>query len=210
MTARLIGRKTSSNVQKVMWTAAELGLTYTQEERGGAFGGLDTAEFGALNPLRLVPVWIDETVTLAESHAIMRYLSEQHGGIGPSDPARRAIADQWTEIAQTRFNPAVTAIFWQAFRTPPRDQDAARIAAAVEQLANASAIFEARLGEVPYLAGDAFSLADIAAGTMMHRYWTLPFARPERPNLLAWTDRLRDRAPFRDIVETSYESLRGV
>ena len=65
------------------------------------------------------------------------------------------------------------------------------------------------MAESKWLGGAAFSLADIAAGTMMHRYWTLPFDRPERPALARWTDQLRERAAFREIIETSYEDLRG-
>ena len=53
---RIWGRTTSSNVQKVMWAVAELGLAHERIDVGGAFGGLDSAGISAMNPNRLIPV----------------------------------------------------------------------------------------------------------------------------------------------------------
>ena len=45
------GRRSSLNVQKVMWAIGELGLSRTPHRReADPFGGLDTAEFRAMNP----------------------------------------------------------------------------------------------------------------------------------------------------------------
>ena len=67
------GRATSVNVQAVMWALAELGLTSERIDAGGAFGGLDTPEFGAMNPNRKIPVLHDRGAHLWESAAIVRY-----------------------------------------------------------------------------------------------------------------------------------------
>ena len=53
------GRSTSSNVQTVMWTLAELGLENERINVGGAFGGNDTADYLAMNPHGLIPVLQD-------------------------------------------------------------------------------------------------------------------------------------------------------
>ena len=39
------GRKTSFNLQKVMWLVGEMQLEHRHIELGGRFGGLDTPEF---------------------------------------------------------------------------------------------------------------------------------------------------------------------
>ena len=67
------GRTTSSNVQTVMWAIAELGLEHERIDAGGPFGGLDTPEFAAMNPNRLVPVLRDGGEYLWESASIVRY-----------------------------------------------------------------------------------------------------------------------------------------
>ena len=53
------GRKTSSNVVPVMWAIGELGLKHVRHNAGGSFGGLDTHEYGEMNPNRLVPTMRD-------------------------------------------------------------------------------------------------------------------------------------------------------
>jgi hypothetical protein len=47
------GRRSSFNVQKVMWLIGELGLEHQHIDAGGNFGGLDTADFLAMNPHRV-------------------------------------------------------------------------------------------------------------------------------------------------------------
>ena len=71
------GRKTSSNVQTVMWAVAELGLEHERFDVGGAFGGTDTEEYLAMNPMGLVPAFKDGDLTLFESCAIVRYLGQK-------------------------------------------------------------------------------------------------------------------------------------
>ncbi len=53
------GRKTSSNVQALMWCIGELGLPYQRYDIGHRYGGTDTDEFYRLNPNRTVPVLQD-------------------------------------------------------------------------------------------------------------------------------------------------------
>lgn len=69
------GRKSSFNLQKVMWLIGELGIAHKHVELGGSFGGLDTAEFLAMNPHGRVPVIDDAGIIVWESHAILRYLA---------------------------------------------------------------------------------------------------------------------------------------
>jgi len=57
---KVFGRRSSVNVQKVMWLVGELGLPHEHVPLGGAFGGLDTPEFLAMNPNGRVPVIDDD------------------------------------------------------------------------------------------------------------------------------------------------------
>jgi RimJ/RimL family protein N-acetyltransferase len=94
---RVWGRISSSNVQKVMWAIGELGLAHERIDAGREYGGLDTPEYGALNPNRRIPTLRDGDVVLWESNVIVGYLSARYGAgrLWPLDPAARGIADQW-------------------------------------------------------------------------------------------------------------------
>ena len=52
----ILGKRSSINVRKVLWTCEEAGLAYQQEDYGSGFKPLDTPEFQRLNPNSLVPV----------------------------------------------------------------------------------------------------------------------------------------------------------
>ncbi len=88
---KIWGRLSSVNVQKVVWAVRELALPHTLTEAGGAFGGLDTPEYGRMNPNRRVPVIDDGGFVLWESNAIVRYLAARYGA-GSLWPATRVCA----------------------------------------------------------------------------------------------------------------------
>jgi glutathione S-transferase len=64
---KIWGRKTSINVQKVLWCCEELGLQYERIDAGGASGLTRDPEYLALNPNGLVPTISDDGFVLWES-----------------------------------------------------------------------------------------------------------------------------------------------
>ncbi|MGE4112522.1 MAG: glutathione S-transferase N-terminal domain-containing protein, partial [Burkholderiales bacterium] len=76
---KIWGRTNSINVQKVLWSCAEMNLPYERIDAGMNFGVNNTPEFKALNPNGLVPLIDDDGFVLWESHAIVRYLARKHG-----------------------------------------------------------------------------------------------------------------------------------
>ena len=86
---------------------------------------------------------------------------------------------------------------------------AAAIAGALRRTSRCFEIINARLATSRWLAGDAFSIADIAAGVALHRWSTIEVERPVMPNVVAWHERLAERQAFRDVVCRPYEELRG-
>ena len=73
------GRKTSSNVQAVMWCIAELGLEHERIDAGLTYGVVDTPEYLAMNPNGMIPTIRDgDNPPLWEAGAILRYLANSN------------------------------------------------------------------------------------------------------------------------------------
>lgn len=135
---KIWGRRSSFNVQKVMWLVGELQLDHTHVDVGGKFGGLDTPAFLAMNPHGRVPVLEDGDVIVWESHAILRYLAARYGGerFWPADPAVRSLADRWMDWAHTSLQPDfLGGVFWGFYRTPDDQRNWPAIQAAVARSA---------------------------------------------------------------------------
>lgn len=199
---KIWGRRNSVNVQKVMWTVAELGLKHERVDAGGTFGVVNEPAYGALNPNRTVPTIEDDGLVLWESNVIVRYLAAKHapGKLIPTGAGDRAKAEMWMDWQQTVVNPPLGPVFVGLIRTPPEKRDASAIDAAAERVAKAMHILDGALAKRAYLMGDAFTVADIPAGCAAHRWLALPLERPNLPNLKAWHDRLAKRRPFAEHV----------
>ena len=205
------GRATSSNVQFVMWGVAEMGLEHERLDVGGSFGGNDTPEFLAMNPMGRVPVIEDGDITLFESQAILRYLAARHGAeaLWPADAVARAPVDQWMEWSKTSVAPTVIyKVFWQMIRVTKAERNQPLVDEGVAELRQLMAIADARLGRHEWLVGDTMTLADISFGTNLYRYFTVDFERADLPNLQAYYDRLCARPAYAENVMVSFESLR--
>jgi glutathione S-transferase len=203
---RIWGRRNSSNVRKVLWTAAVLGIDFELIEAGGAFGGLDTPEFLAMNPNRLVPVIDHDGFVLWESHSIIRYLANEFDEVGalyPSLAQPRAEVDRWLDWLSSTLQPAERAMFFNLIRLPPDQRDLSAIRASEKSTTHLFHMVEAKLASSRFIAGDNFSLADIPLGVMAHRYLAMPeITRPDLPNLNIWFQGLNDRPGFEKYVNT--------
>jgi glutathione S-transferase len=192
------GRTNSINVQKVMWTIAELGLPVERVDAGMAFGIVNEPWYAGLNPNRLVPAIDDDGVVLWESNVIVRYLAAKHalGTLMPSDPALRAKAEMWMDWQQNSLGPWLGPVFMGLIRTPAEKRDMAAIGAAAEKAAATVALLDKQLAGKTFLLGDQFTVADIPVGCSVYRWYALPVEHPELPNLRAWYERLTKRPGF--------------
>ncbi|MGD9915607.1 MAG: glutathione S-transferase family protein [Rhizobiaceae bacterium] len=206
------GRKTSGNVQIVMWALAELGLPVERHDVGGAFGGNDKPDYLAMNPNGLVPTLRDKGVDLWESAAIVRYLGAAYGddGFWPRDPVKRAALDKWAEWSKTSFQPTLLpGIFWQLVAKRPQERDEQLVTTSVANLKKLVVMIDRRLGEGgDYLGGDAISFADCIFGTLLYRYFTLDFDKVPAANLEAYYQRLVQRPAYAEHAMVSFEGMR--
>lgn len=200
---KILGRKTSSNVQKVLWVADELKLRYERADIGGPFGGNDTPEYLKLNPNGKVPTIIeDDGWVMWESNAITRYLAAKYGDgtLYPADLRVRASAERWMDWQTNTVSPQMVGVFRGLVRTPPEKRDPAAIAKARDGLARLMGILDAHLAQSDYVAGPAFTVGDIPLGIAAWRWFEMPIEREDYPHLRRWFERLAERPPYQTHV----------
>jgi glutathione S-transferase len=205
------GRRNSLNVQKAMWAIGELAIPHEHIDAGGPFGGLDTDEFGQMNPNRRIPVIEDDGVVIWESHAIVRYLAAKYGAgsFWPEDAGVRARSDMWTDWTLADLQPAFIGLFWNLWRTPEDERNWNLIRQGVARSAILFQLLDRHLADKPFIAGDTLTFGDIPAGAQLYRYFELEIDRPHLPNVEAWYERLKSREPYRTHVMVSFEDLKG-
>ncbi|AUH53038.1 glutathione S-transferase [Chromobacterium sp. ATCC 53434] len=194
---RILGRSSSINVRKVLWTCHEIGLDYQREDWGRGVRPVSDPEFLALNPFEMIPVLVDGDVVLSESNTICRYLAAKHGrhDLLPLDPAARAAVEKWMDWQAADLNPAWVYAFHALSRNSPDHRDPARIADSVASWKKQMALLESQLGD-GWVLGDTFTLADIVLGGAVQRWLLTPFDKPALPKAEAYFERLRRRPAY--------------
>jgi len=196
----ILGRSTSINVRKVLWTCAELGLSHRHTEWGAGDLSLRDPAFLALNPNALVPVIRDGDFVLRESNTICRYLASQAGrtDLLPAEPAARASVEQWMDWQATELNTAWRHAFMGLVRKSSAFADPAQIDASVQAWNRHMALLDEVLrGSGTFVTGESFTLADVVLGLATHRWFMTPMPRPALQSVAAYYDRLDERAGFR-------------
>ena len=221
---RILGRASSINVRKVLWTCAEIGLSFEREDWGAGFRPTSDPAFAALNPNAMVPVVIqppgggpplppeggapprerpvagaDADFVLWESNTICRWLATEHGrtDLLPSAPRERANVERWMDWQLGDLNNAWRYAFMGLVRRSPQHRDAAAIADSAAQWNRLMSLLDAQLARGgPFVCGATFTLADIVLGLSAHRWYATPIERPGCPALRAWYERVSTRPAF--------------
>jgi glutathione S-transferase len=199
---KLWGRINSINVQKVLWALDELKAPHERIDAGMAFGVVNDAFYKKMNPNARVPTIDDDGFVLWESNAIVRYLAAKHGagGLSPSDLRVRADAERWMDWASIHVGPAMGPAFLGLIRTPADKRNMPQIEAAVEATAQQFQVLEQGLEGRNYVAGQSFTMGDIAIGVNVYRWYALDVKRPRFPRIEAYHERLKQRPAFQKHI----------
>lgn len=125
--ATVIGGPASPFVRKVLAVCELKGVPYRLDPIVPFYGN---DGFGDLSPLRRIPVWIDDRVSLCDSTVICEYLEERYPApsVLPGDAAARAQARWLEEYSDTRLADVfIWRVFYEAVTAPfifqqPRDK----------------------------------------------------------------------------------------
>lgn len=196
---KILGRASSINVRKVLWLCDELAIPFEREEWGEGFKSPKDAAFRSLNPNALIPVILDDDYVLWESNTIIRYLANAYGGewLYPYGPRARARVDQWIDWQATELNTAWRYAFMSLVRQSPAHQDPRLLEAASRGWEYTMGILNKQLEKTgAYVAGDAFTLADIPVGLSVNRWYETPLEHAEFPAVRDYYERLTARKGY--------------
>ena len=192
---KIYGMPDSGNCYKPRLLMAKLGKPFEHVELSSHNGATRSAEYTAKNPNAMVPLLeLDDGRLLAESNAILLFLGEGTRFV-PSDAYERALAYQWLFFEQYSHEPYI-AVRKALLTFPERAKDATpeRLALTFERGNKALRVMEKRLGQSPFFAGDAMSVADIALYAYTHEAGAGGFDLTAYPAVTAWLGRVSNDA----------------
>ncbi|MBL09790.1 MAG: glutathione S-transferase [Acidiferrobacteraceae bacterium] len=195
---RLLGRKTSGNVQKVLWLLEELGVDYIREDYGRQFGNTGDAAYLQMNPTGKVPTLIDGEYIIWESNTILRYLClKQNSDLIPGDLASRAKCETWMDWLLASLNSHYLNVFKESKKA---EEDRTEIDVMGSALIDQLSILDKHLERNKWIGGDFFSMADIALGPICNRCLGFPINLPELASTRRWHDLISERTAYQKVV----------
>lgn len=211
---KLWGRKSSINVQKILWCFAELGLVegkdFERIDAGLHFGQNRTPEFLKLNPNGLVPTLEDGDVVLWESNTILRYLARQydHHKRFSTDINIQYQSEKWMDWQLGTMWPPLRVALLGLTRTPEADRNYPFIQKSYQEADSLLKLFDQQLSTQKYCAGDHFQTGDIPLALCVNRWVLLNQTFPEQTgprtqlsNIDAWMKRLEENTQYKLVEE---------
>jgi glutathione S-transferase len=196
---KLLGRKTSGNVQKVLFLLEELRLPYAREDYGRQFGNTLTDAYRALNPNAKVPTMIDGDLVIWESHTILRYLAALHApALHGATPGDRTMVERWMDWGLGAINAPYVAVFKDVKNAP--GARAADFAEQVKTLIEQLKILDGELAKREWLALDRLTLAEIALAPIVTRCLAFEIERAALPALEKWQAAIDARPAFQVAI----------
>ncbi|MDZ4376326.1 MAG: glutathione S-transferase N-terminal domain-containing protein [Phenylobacterium sp.] len=187
------------NGHKVSIMLEELGLPYRLIAYDMLAGDHLKPEFRRVNPNGRLPAIEDHDPVgggapfcVFESGAILLYLSEKAGGaLVPGDPQGRSRALQWLMWQMSGLGPSHGQAH-HFVRYAPEGEDYG-VARYMNEARRLLAVMDRRLGEATYLAGDEYSVADIAAWPWVRATRAIAIDLSSWPNVGRWFEAIAQR-----------------
>lgn len=190
---------TSPNVQKIYLMLEETKLPYKEHFVDVWKGEQYNPDFIKINPNSKIPAIVDsdgpggKPITVFESGAILIYLAEKTGQFMPKDPVKRYETLQWLFFQTSSVGP-MFGQFTHFKLFAPKDKDNSyamgRYQSEVKRLYE---VLEKRLAGSRYIAGDEYSIADIATFPWTRSHDTQGVKWEDNPNLARWFKSIEER-----------------
>ncbi len=194
------------NGRKASIMLEETGLVYTVHPINISENEQFAPEFLKISPNNKIPAIVDqdEGVTMMESGAILIYLAEKTGRLLSSDRQTRLKALEWLMFQKAGVGPMLgQAHHFLRFNPDVSEYASERYANEARRLYG---VMDRRLGEASYLAGEEYSIADIATWPWISRYDWQQIDLNEFPNVRRWYVEIAERP----TVQAGYHVPRRV
>jgi GSH-dependent disulfide-bond oxidoreductase len=185
------------NGHKIHIMLEELGLEYKAIPIDIGAGDQFTPEFLAISPNNKIPAIVDsdgpggKPLALFESGAILFYLAEKTGKFFPLDPVGRYTTMQWLMFQMGGVGPMLGQAHHFRIYAPEK------IEYAVNRYSNEAkrlyGVMDTQLGVTRYLAGNDYSIADIATFPWTRSWKNQGIELDEFPNVKRWFDEISAR-----------------
>lgn len=187
----------SPNSQRASIMLEECGLDYEVRGLNIRKRETHTPDILALNPYGKVPILVEDAqdggapLVLFESGAILIHLAETQRMLLPAEPRARAETMAWLMVVLTSLGPfSGQAHHWTELS--PEKPEVARVHS-VGTVTRVYRVLEARLAAHRHIAGDAYSIADVAAYPWVWRHGWAEQRLEDTPHLLRWFEEMGAR-----------------
>ncbi|KAM0949793.1 putative glutathione transferase [Dioscorea sansibarensis] len=208
---KVFGSPTSTEVARVLACLFEKDVDF-QLIRIDGFKGMERKpDYLKLQPSGQALTFEDGNETLVESRKICRYIAEKFADQGNKDllgkgTLERASIEQWLQTEMQSFEPPTSALVFNLAYAPIMgiEPDQEIITKSKAKLAELLDVYEQRLEETNYLAGDKFTLADLSHLPNTQRLIATTRCGNlfrSRKRVSNWWDRISRRSSWRKVVE---------
>ncbi|MGF6758340.1 glutathione binding-like protein [Paraburkholderia sp. GAS334] len=196
------------NGHKIHIMLEETGLPYTVHPINIGAGDQFTPEFLAISPNNKIPAMVDpdgpksadgKPFSLFESGAILIYLAEKTGKFLPTDPATRYTTLQWLMFQMGGIGPMLGQAHHFRLYAPET------IEYAINRYTNETrrlyGVMDTQLGKTAYLAGNDYTIADIASFPWTRSWKNQGVELDDFPNVKRWHEEIAARPAVMRGVE---------
>jgi GST-like protein len=192
------------NSLKVPMALEEMGLDYRLVAVNLRQGEQKADAFKAMNPNAKVPVLVDRSaaeagnIVLAESAAILVYLAEKTGQLLPKQPAQRGKVFEQLFFHASGVSPAYLQAFLIGMQSSPQPEAKAK---ALAEVARVLGVLEDILKSSRHVAGDTYSIADIAHFGWIWRTQAVGASLDPFPSVSRWYEAMIARPAVATAIE---------
>jgi GST-like protein len=195
------------NGWKITIALEEMGLPYDIHLINLGNGEQFSDEFAAISPNRRMPAIIDpdgpggQPISIFESGAILQYLARKTGKFYGETERQRIAVDEWLMWQMGGLGPMAGQAFhflkYAPSMQPPHDLPYAKDRYRNE-ISRLFGVLDDRLKRNQYIAGDFYSIADMAIWPWVSLWRGLEQSLDERPGLARWLEELKQRPQLRE------------